>query len=898
MPATFCSGDHCHVAGPPRLSARRLTFHLIPHTHWDREWYLPRAGFQARLAGAAGALADLMQHDPAARFTLDGQTILLDDAFAVRPDLREPLTAAVSEGRLAIGPWYVLVDEQIPAGESLVRNLLLGTHDARCAGRRMDALYSPDAFGHPGALPMLAREFGLSCGATWRGLGGSGDAGDLYRWQAPSGDEVLLYHLPPQGYEVGADLLDASQHLAATWRAIRDPLVARAATAHIAVFVGADHRAPPTELSGLRSNLQEIEKDHTVVISTLAEFLAAVNTRLSIPEVQGELRWSYGYTWTLQGVHATRSRMKRLHSRAELDLSRRAEPLAALGLLLRRQDHRGVLRSAWRTLVESQFHDTIGGCASDLVADEQSVRLASVEAMAAEVTRDAMASLTGHDADLARRQPHHAVPTLLLWNPVPRARGGIVIADVTFFCGDIMVGPPSGRRPRSGPGYQPFVLTTVAGERVAGQLLGVERGTERTDAQRHYPDQDMVDRACIAFESPVLPGLGLGVLHQEPGDDVAGPQDLEVGDDCLGNRFVTVRVARDGRLHVTDRRTGEEYGDLFQLEDQVDRGDSYSVFVPPDAPVSSMVTPLSSTVIASGPLVGIIEVRWTLAVSDGSVDCRMRVELRADSPLIRLRLDLDNRADGHRLRARLAVGAGEEAVAGAAFGFERRPAEAFNPADYPAEVPVLTAPAHRYVAAGRGTRGLTLLAPGFFEYEWTPRRDLIVTLLRSVGELSRGDLSTRPGHAGWPLPIPAAQERGTHRIELALLLGGDDLHDHPDRLEHAWEDAFLPIEGTFIRDFTGHDDSAAAASIALGGDGLVCSAIKPPEAGAGLVLRCFNTKDQPVSGCWIIGVPIEQARALRADESIIGPLAITNQHEVAFVAPPRRMVTTLITVAT
>jgi len=879
------------------VSARRLTFHLIPHTHWDREWYLPRAGFQARLAGAAGALAELLEHDAAARFTLDGQTILLDDALAVRPDLREPLTSAAREGRLALGPWYVLADEQIPTGESLLRNLLIGTCDARRVGQRMDVVYSPDAFGHPGALPMLAREFGLSSGATWRGLGGSGDAGDLYRWQAPSGDEILLYHLPPQGYEIGVDLLDAGPHLAEAWRTIRDVLVRRAASAHVAVFVGADHHAPPLELARLRATLQEIEKDHAVVTSTLGEFLAMVNARQAIPSVQGELRWSYGYTWTLQGVHATRSRLKRRHARAELDLSRRAEPLAALALLLRRHDQRGVLRSAWRTLIECQFHDTLGGCASDLVADEQSVRLASVETATVELVRDSMSRMTGHDADLARRQPHHAVPALLLWNPVPRTRGGVVTAAVTCFCGDIMVGPPSGRRPRSGPGYQPFVLTTPAGERLAGQLLGVERGVERIDAPRHSPDLDAVDRVRIAFETPSLPGLGLGVLRQEPGDDVANQQDLEVSDDQLGNRFVSVRVARNGRLHVTDRRTGEEYADLLRLEDQVDRGDSYTVFVPPDAEVSGAVTPVSSTVIARGPLVGIIEVRWALAVSGGSVDCRMAVELRVDSPLVRLQLELDNHADDHRLRARLAVGAGEEAVAGAAFGFERRPAEAFNPADYPAEQPVLTAPAHRYVAAGRGRRGLAVLAAGFFEYEWTPRRDLIVTLFRAVGELSRGDLPTRPGHAGWPMPIPAAQERGIHQIDMVLLPGGEDLLDHPSRLEHAWEDAFLPIEGTFVRNFTGHDEPAATASITLEGDGLVCSAIKPPEDGEGTVLRCYNSTDQPVSGRWITGVPITQAQALRADETVIGPLAITNQHEVAFVAPPRRMVTTLITVS-
>ena len=193
------------------MSARRLTFHLIPHTHWDREWYLPRAAFQSRLAGAATALAKLLDDDPAARFTLDGQTILLDDALAMRPELAETLTRAVHEQRLDIGPWYVLTDEQIPAGESLLRNLLLGSQDARQVGSRMDVLYSPDAFGHPAALPMLAHEFGMGTGVIWRGLGGSGDTGDLYRWHAPSGDEIVIYHLPPQGYEVGGDLPDAGQ---------------------------------------------------------------------------------------------------------------------------------------------------------------------------------------------------------------------------------------------------------------------------------------------------------------------------------------------------------------------------------------------------------------------------------------------------------------------------------------------------------------------------------------------------------------------------------------------------------------------------------------------------------------------------------------------------------------
>src|SRR5207247_1382289 len=81
----------------------------------------------------------------------------------------------------------------------------------------------------------------------------------------------------------------------------------------------------------------------------------------------------------------------------------------------------------------------------------------------------------------------------------------------------------------------------------------------------------------------------------------------------------------------------------------------------------------------------------------------------------------------------------------------------------PREAPVRAAPAHGFVAAASGARGLALLAPGFFEYEWTSRGDLLVTLLRAVGELSRGDLPTRPGHAGWPTSTPLAQCPGRTR---------------------------------------------------------------------------------------------------------------------------------------
>src|SRR2546422_7308047 len=155
-----------------------LIFHLIPHTHWDREWYLPRAAFQARLVPALDDLLERLQADPGYRsFLLDGQTVLVADYLSARPEREAELKALVKTGRLQLGPWYVLTDELIPSGEALVRNLQLGAADAERLGGRLDVLYSPDAFGHPAVWPTLAREFGIRAGVVWRGVGGGAGPG-------------------------------------------------------------------------------------------------------------------------------------------------------------------------------------------------------------------------------------------------------------------------------------------------------------------------------------------------------------------------------------------------------------------------------------------------------------------------------------------------------------------------------------------------------------------------------------------------------------------------------------------------------------------------------------------------------------------------------------------------
>src|SRR5213594_2478983 len=624
-----------------------LIFHLIPHTHWDREWYLPRAALQARLVAVTGDLIERLQAQPAYRsFLLDGQTVLVEDYLRACPDREGDLRTLVKTGRLQVGPWYVLPDEQIPSGEGLVRNLLLGAADAERLGGRRDVLYSPDAFGHPAAWPTLAREFGIRYGVVSRGLGGeTGQERDLYRWRGLDDKDVLLWHLPPAGYEIGAALPADAERLFAAWAPVRGALVQRATGKHIPVFIGADHHGAHPDVPRLRDLLADLDPQSAFRVSRLDEFFQAAADGAKPLPLAGELRWSYRYAWTLQGVHGTRAPLKRRYSAAELALARVAEPLAALARRAGGRDRRQVLELAWRALVRCQFHDAIAGCAADDVARAVESRLTSVEALAHEVVRGSLHDLVHHDPDAARAPAAPPSPTLVLWNPAARPRRGVMIADVTLFRRDVLVGPRGDRVPREGQGYRPFALATSDGHTVPVQLLDRRIGTERLDAAHHSPDQDEVDEVRIAFRSPTVPGLGLasaGLAAGATGARGTRPpgEGALVKGRSLVNHWIEVAIEPTGALTLHDRRSGQRFSDLLRIEDGGDAGDTYSYCPPKGDRLVRATGPIKVRRLAAGPLVAALESRLEIP----GVGIGLVVMLHADSPIVRCVVDVDNRA--------------------------------------------------------------------------------------------------------------------------------------------------------------------------------------------------------------------------------------------------------------
>src|ERR1700694_205768 len=87
------------------LMAQQLNIIIVPHTHWDREWYQTFQQFRIRLVKAIDKLLDILDHDDGFTcFMLDGQTIVLDDYLEVQPEQEERLKRYIGAGRILVGP--------------------------------------------------------------------------------------------------------------------------------------------------------------------------------------------------------------------------------------------------------------------------------------------------------------------------------------------------------------------------------------------------------------------------------------------------------------------------------------------------------------------------------------------------------------------------------------------------------------------------------------------------------------------------------------------------------------------------------------------------------------------------------------------------------------------------
>ncbi|HET9729969.1 MAG TPA: alpha-mannosidase, partial [Acidimicrobiia bacterium] len=456
---------------------------IVPHTHWDREWYSPFQTFRMRLVKLLDGLLPMLEGDLSySRFLLDGQTAVLDDYLDVRPEARAALRRLAAAGRLSIGPWHVLMDEFMVSGETMVRDLQVGIARGAELGGVMNVGYLPDMFGHIAQMPQLLRLAGFEHAVVWRGVPARVDQ-TAFWWEAPDGSRVRAEYLYGS-YSNGRDLPDDAKRL--ILRAVDyDHELGAARLDGMLLMNGTDHQMPQPWLGRVVAEANAIQDDYEFVVTSLPEYLPTQPTQ-GLITVEGELR-SGARANLLMGVASNRVDIHQRCAAAERALERQAEPLNAL-FVPPAEYPSALLDIAWRKLILNSAHDSSCACSADEVVEHVAVRYSEARQIGEGLARDAVHALaTTVDAPTG---------ATLAVNPTARARAGVVDARIPgrgpchFVAADGTARPTQVVGEIGGEGYR----TMVTGEKVRW-VLDLMRGTEF--AGRQITSYDVHDEADV-----------------------------------------------------------------------------------------------------------------------------------------------------------------------------------------------------------------------------------------------------------------------------------------------------------------------------------------------------------------------------------------------------------------
>ncbi|MGZ4109396.1 MAG: glycoside hydrolase family 38 N-terminal domain-containing protein [Actinomycetota bacterium] len=387
-----------------------VTIIVVPHTHWDREWYQPFDEFLERLVAMMDTLIELGDAG-FPHFHLDGQTAMVDDYLSVRPENEAAIRRLAAEGRLSLGPWFTQMDEFLTSGETHIRNLERGLARGRELGSALEVGYMPDQFGHIGQMPQILSMRGLERAVVWRGVSSEIEC-TSFRWAAPDGSTVTTEYLAfsyangesfrkvADPHELAAAIVESVEH--------HRPFLP---TERMLVMMGTDHAGPdPTLPDRIAAAVAELP-DVDVRIGGLATHLAGLEPG-DVPAWRGELR-SSARAHLLPNVYSARAPQKRERGRVEALVERYAEPLAALTAGFAWPEER--LDRAWRLLLWNGAHDSACGCSHDQVGRDVDARFAEARSIAEGIAAEALAALGSRVSGAGT----------LRFNPSPFERDGV-----------------------------------------------------------------------------------------------------------------------------------------------------------------------------------------------------------------------------------------------------------------------------------------------------------------------------------------------------------------------------------------------------------------------------------------------------------------------------------------
>ncbi|EKM5063133.1 mannosylglycerate hydrolase [Cronobacter turicensis] len=821
--------------------------HITPHMHWDREWYFTTEASRILLVNNMEEILTRLEQDADYLcYVLDGQTAVLEDYFAVKPQHRERVRALVEAGKLIIGPWYTQTDTTIVAGESIARNLLYGLRDCRPFGEPMKIGYLPDSFGMSGQLPHIYNQFGITRAMFWRGCSARhGSDKTEFLWQSADGSSVTAQVLP-LGYAIGKYLPEEEAAL----RKRLDPCFAAlekaSLTREILLPNGHDQMPLQQNIFAVMEKLREIYPQREFVMSRFETVFAHIEAmRETLPTLKGE--FIDGRSMRVhRTIGSTRMDIKIAHAHIENKMVNLLEPLAAIAWSLGFEYHHGLFEKMWKEILKNHAHDSIGCCCSDAVHREIANRFSLAHDMADNL-------LTFYMRKIVDSMPACDGDKLTLFNLMPCPRNEVINTTVRL----------RGQR---------FALWDEQGAPVA-YFIRAARALDPGLVDRqlvHYGHDEPFMEYDIQLFQP-LPAMGYATLRLEPG--VTGKQCQAPEQDAprLENRFWRITVNANGTVRLEDKQSGLTYDQVFELEESSDDGDEYDY-----SPARAEWVLRSGTQTAEHQIIheawqshATIRLAMNVPVNlaaraarqcNGYLEAQLRVTLSHNSPRIDVAVTLNNQADDHRVRLRIPTPfACEQVLTDTQFGSVYRPVEDDAMARWEEEgweeAPVPVWNFLNYAALEQQGQGIALFTEGLREVEIVGERHdtFALTLLRGVGALGKGGLALRPGRpSGIHLPTPDSQMRGELSCRLSLWpFQGNALTAGVAQQARTWQTPVqcynkIPWDAMKLNP-SGITTPPCYSLLQMTSDGAQLSALKKAEDREALIVRVYNPSCETTS---------------------------------------------------
>ncbi|MGX5004320.1 mannosylglycerate hydrolase [Enterobacter hormaechei] len=814
--------------------------HITPHMHWDREWYFTTEASRILLVNNMEEILTRLEQDTEYKYyVLDGQTAVLEDYFAVKPENRPRVKALVAAGKLIIGPWYTQTDTTLVSGESIVRNLMYGIRDCLAFGEPMKIGYLPDSFGMSSQLPHIYNGFGITRTMFWRGCSERhGTDKTEFLWQSQDGSEVTAQVLP-LGYAIGKYLPEDEAGLRKRLDTYFEVLEKASVTKEILLPNGHDQMPLQQNIFAVMDKLREIYPQRQFVMSRFEEVFDHIDAhRDELATLKGEFI-DGKYMRVHRTIGSTRMDIKIAHARIENKIVNVLEPLATLAWTLGFEYHHGLLEKMLKEILKNHAHDSIGCCCSDKVHREVMSRFELAEDMADNLTCFYMRKIVDN-------MPQSEEDKLVMFNLTPWPREEVINTTIRLRASQFRLLDDRGNE-------IPYCLRSAR-----------EIDPGLIDRQIvHYGNYDPFMEFDIQLNQ-ILPSMGYRTLYIEPhvaGKLLAAEKSSEA---LLENAFWEITLNDDGTLRLLDKASGLIYDRALEIEESSDDGDEY------DYSPSREEWRLTS---AQGEHeVEVIHEAWQsravirhrMAVpadlaersarqQTGTLEAELTVTLSHNSRRIDVEARLGNHADDHRVRVLIPTPfTADTVLADTQFGSLTRPVQDEAMANWQEEgwkeAPLPVWNLLNYAVLQERRNGMALFTEGLREFEVTGERQktFALTLLRGVGVLGKEDLLLRPGRpSGIKMPVPDSQMRGQLTCRFSLFsFNGTPVSAGVAQQTKSWLTPVhcynkIPWDAMKLNraSFT---TPCSYSLLTLAPNGCVLSALKKAEDRDEMILRLYN----------------------------------------------------------